>query len=187
MEHVQHVSGPDAIVAFSQQQLVAVVNPLHLLSDMHIMTDRLGKQRGSAEHAFAYNAMLKAGVHLAFASDWPVVPIDPLLGMYTAVHRRSPDMPASQAWHTEGAVTPEDAMMAHTQGAAFACGLEGSIGVIRPGMQADFTVLDSNLLDVLHRGLNELPKVKATYVKGQLQYDSAQAPSDLSGNTYRQE
>lgn len=59
LEHVQHVSGPDAIAAFSQQQLVAVVNPLHLLSDMHIMTDRLGKQRGSAEHAFAYNAMLK--------------------------------------------------------------------------------------------------------------------------------
>ena len=74
---------------------------------------------------------MQAGVHLAFASDWPVVPIDPLLGMYTAVHRRSPDMPASQAWHIEGAVTPEDAMMAHTQGAAFACEMEGSIGVIR--------------------------------------------------------
>ncbi len=59
IEHVQHVSGPDALSAFSQQQTVAVVNPLHLLSDMHIMTDRLGRQRGSAEHAFAYNAMLK--------------------------------------------------------------------------------------------------------------------------------
>ncbi|DBA97126.1 hypothetical protein WJX77_007862 [Trebouxia sp. C0004] len=181
IEHVQHVSGPDAIAALSQQQTVAVVNPLHLLSDMHIMTDRLGKQRGSAERAFAYNAMLKAGVHLAFASDWPVVPIDPLLGMYVAVHRRSPDMPASQAWHVEGAVTLEQAMMAHTKGAAFACGLEGALGVIRPGMQADFTVLDGNLLDVLHRGPNEMPTVKATYVRGQLQYDSAQAPSDLSG------
>ncbi len=43
----------------------------------------------------------------------------------------------------------------------------------RPGMQADFTVLDGNLLDVLHRGLNEMPAVKATYVKGQLQYVSS--------------
>ncbi len=59
IEHVQHVSGPDAIAAFSQQQTVAVVNPLHLLSDMHIMTNRLGKQRGSAKYAFAHNAMLK--------------------------------------------------------------------------------------------------------------------------------
>ncbi len=62
VEHVQHVSGPDAIAALSQQQTMAVVNPLHLLSDMHIMTDRLGKQRGSAEHAFAYNAMVKVRV-----------------------------------------------------------------------------------------------------------------------------
>jgi len=54
-------------------------------------------------------------------------------------------------------------------------------------MQADFTVLDGNLLDVLHRGLNELPTVKATYVKGQLQYDSAQAPFDLSGKAWWQE
>ena len=53
----------------------------------------------------------------------------------------------------------------------------------RPGMQADFTVLDGNLPDVLHRGLNELPKVKATYVKGQLQYVSAQAAPDLAGRT----
>lgn len=50
-------------------------------------------------------------------------------------------------------------------------------------MQADFTVLDGNLPDVLHRGLNELPKVKATYVKGQLQYVSAQAAPDLAGRT----
>ncbi len=63
IEHVQHVSGPDAIAALSQQQSVAVVNPLHLLSDMHIMTDRLGRQRGSAEHAFAYNAMLEVSLN----------------------------------------------------------------------------------------------------------------------------
>lgn len=61
--------------------------------------------------------------------------------------------------------------------------LTGNVAHCRPGMQADFTVLDSNLLDVLHRGLNELPTVKAAYVKGQLQYDSAQAPSDVSGRT----
>ncbi len=75
--------------------------------------------------------LTQAGVPLAFASDWPVVPIEPLLGMYTAVHRRSPDMPASQAWQIEGAVTAEQAMKAHTSGAAFACGLEQRVGVLR--------------------------------------------------------
>ena len=46
-------------------------------------------------------AVLQANVPLAFASDWPVVPIEPLLGMYTAVHRRSPDMAANQARRLE--------------------------------------------------------------------------------------
>ena len=74
---------------------------------------------------------LQAGVPLAFSSDWPVVPIDPLLGMFVAVHRRSPAMLLSQAWHIDGAVTPQQAMLAHTQGAAFACGLEQEVGSLR--------------------------------------------------------
>lgn len=61
IEHAQHLSGADAVAALSQQQTVAVVNPLHLLSDMHIMTDRLGAERSGAEHAFAYAAMLEVG------------------------------------------------------------------------------------------------------------------------------
>ena len=62
IEHAQHLSGPDAIIAFSQQQITAVVNPLHLLSDMHIMLDRLGEKRSDADHAFAYKAMLQVGL-----------------------------------------------------------------------------------------------------------------------------
>lgn len=170
VEHAQHLSGADAVAAFSQQQTVAVVNPLHLLSDMHIMTDRLGVERSGADRAFAYAAMLKAGVALAFASDWPVVPIDPLLGIYVSVHRRSPDMPPSQAWHMGGAVTPEQAMLAHTRGAAFACGLEEDIGSLRQGMQADFAVLDGDMLRVLQEGGNRIPAIKATYVSGKCRH-----------------
>ena len=68
---------------------------------------------------------------MAFASDWPVVGIEPLLGMYTAVHRRSPGMQASQAWSPAGAVSIEEALHAHTAGAAFACGLENDVGSLK--------------------------------------------------------
>ena len=61
IEHAQHLSGADAVAGYSQHQTVAVVNPLHLLSDMHIMTDRLGAERSEEDHAFAYAAMLKVG------------------------------------------------------------------------------------------------------------------------------
>ena len=104
---------------------------------------------------------------LAFASDWPVVPIDPLLGMFVAVHRRSPAMLLSQAWHIAGAVTPQQAMLAHTRGAAFACGLEHEVGSLRYSTSAFWVfqiavqlsgVLDAIALCKLHRwiGFNVL-------------------------------
>ena len=49
IEHAQHLSGADAFAAFSQQQAVAVANFMHLLSDMHIMTDSVGAERSGAE------------------------------------------------------------------------------------------------------------------------------------------
>lgn len=64
IEHAQHLSGAGAVATLSKQQTVAVVNPLHLLSDMHIMTDRLGRERSGADHAFAYQAMLKVRAKL---------------------------------------------------------------------------------------------------------------------------
>lgn len=74
---------------------------------------------------------MQAGVPVAFASDWPVVPIEPLLGMYTAVHRKAPEMPSDEAWFPTGAVTVEQALHAHTAGAAYACGLEGQVGSLK--------------------------------------------------------
>ena len=59
IEHAQHVAGAETIRKFGQQQTVAVVNPLHLLSDMYIMEDRLGKTRSGSSRAFAYLNMLE--------------------------------------------------------------------------------------------------------------------------------
>lgn len=70
VEHAQHLSGAGTVAAFSQQQTVAVVNPLHLLSDMHIMTDRVGAERSGADRAFAYAAMLKVKSRVFV---WPVI------------------------------------------------------------------------------------------------------------------
>ena len=59
IEHAQHLLGVDTIHRLSEQQAVAVVNPLHLLSDMHIKEYRLGKGRIGPDRAFAYHDMLK--------------------------------------------------------------------------------------------------------------------------------
>ena len=40
-------------------------------------------------------------------------------------------MPASKAWFPDGAVSIEEALHAHTAGAAFACGLENEVGSLK--------------------------------------------------------
>lgn len=66
IEHAQHLLGAQTVSRLSKQQAVTVVNPLHLLSDMHIMEDRLGKARSGANRAFAYHDMLQVEFLLCY-------------------------------------------------------------------------------------------------------------------------
>ena len=78
IEHVQHLLGVETTHRLSKQQAVAVVNPLHLLSDMHIMEDRLGKGRVGPDRAFAYHDMLEVQ---------PSLPLLNCLGLLLSVCR----------------------------------------------------------------------------------------------------
>ena len=57
VEHVQHMSGPATAPAMAAAGAVAVVNPLHLLSDGAMMLQRLGPKRSAAGHGFAYGTL----------------------------------------------------------------------------------------------------------------------------------
>ena len=54
-----------------------------LLDDALLAMAKLGGARADAPgHAFAYRTLADAGVALAFGSDWPVVGLEPLLGLH---------------------------------------------------------------------------------------------------------
>jgi predicted amidohydrolase YtcJ len=166
IEHAQHISGPGAAQRLASSGVYAVPNPLHLLSDRHMMLARLGQERAAAGRAFAYRAMLEAGAPLAFGSDWPVVDLEPLAGVFAAVCRRGPgDGPEQGAWAAEEAVGVEEALRMHTADAARLAGLEGMVGVLRPGLRADLLVLSGSpvALDCARGGV---PEVVQTYVDG---------------------
>lgn len=106
------------VVCWHQQHYLGatvVTNPLHLLSDWRTLTARLGAAR--AQRSFALRTLLGAGVRQAFGSDWPVVEMDCLGGMHTAVHRSHPAHAAMGTWGGEG-VSAEEALLAHTAWAA---------------------------------------------------------------------
>jgi predicted amidohydrolase YtcJ len=164
VEHVQHISGPEAA-----QQLAgtatAVTNPLHLLPDRAMLEQRLGRERAGAGRSYAYRTLAAAGVVLAHSSDWPIVEMDPLGSVYAAAFRKS--LGAQEAaWAGEEQLSVEQALLGHTTGAAVAIGAEGRVGKLAEGMLADFVVLSSSPLLWQGTAADARPQVLQTFLGG---------------------
>ena len=67
---------------------------------------------------------------MAFGSDWPVVPVNPLLAAYVAVNRHSPP-PSEAAFTPSESISVEDALTAQTLAGAQAAGVADIIGSLR--------------------------------------------------------
>lgn len=96
--------------------------------------------------AFPVRAVLKAGGAVAFGTDWPIVDLNPLVGIRNAVLRRSRDGQPAGGWVPEQAITVEQALYAYTLGAAYAGHRETQEGSLEEGKLADFIVLSGDPL-----------------------------------------
>ena len=141
--------------------VTAFVQPVFINGDMHIATARLGEARLNG--SYAWGTMERLGIPVAYGTDAPVEQIRPLDGIYCAVTRR--DFEGNGPFLPGEAVSVEQALYAYTVGGAYASGEEAVKGRIRPGMLADFTVLDRNLFTIPPETIREA-RVLATYVGG---------------------
>ena len=57
---------------------------------------RIGPER--IKTTYAFRSLLDLHAHLGFGSDWTVAPIDPILGIYAAVTRRTLDGKHPEGW-----------------------------------------------------------------------------------------
>lgn len=143
IEHAQ-VTTPSQIARFRELHVIASMQPSHLLTDMNWAGDRLGPQR--AAHSYAWNEFLRSGVMLVFGTDFPVEPVNPFRGLYSAVTRKSED--GKKEYFPEQKLTMEQAIAAYTAGPAFAEFAEKDKGTLEPGKLADFVVLDRDITKV---------------------------------------
>lgn len=153
IEHAQ-VTTPQQILRFKELKVIASMQPSHLLTDMNWAEARLGPKR--AEHSYAWAEFLRHGVVLAFGTDYPVEPVTPFRGLYSAVTRMSED--GKKSYYPAQKLNIEQAIAAYTTGAAFAEFAEKEKGRLEPGMLADFVVLDQDITAALP------PKILATKV-----------------------
>jgi len=142
MEHAQHIA-PEDIDRFAAQQVIASMQPYHAIDDGRWAEEVIGPER--AQTTYAFRSLLDAGARVAFGSDWSVAPATPIEGIYAAVTRRTLDDANPNGWIPAQKITVEQALHAYTTAAAYASFEEDIKGMLKPGMQADFVILDRDL------------------------------------------
>jgi len=106
----------------------------------------LGPERTS--HADAFKLYDDAGAVQAFGSDWPVYPFTPLLGIYTAVTRMTPQGTPAGGWYPENRIPVEAALRHFTRDGAYASFAENIRGTLTQGKMADLVVLSADILTI---------------------------------------
>jgi len=139
IEHAQ-VTTPQQVLRFKELKVIASMQPNHLLTDMTWAESRLGPKR--VETSYDWAEFLRRGVVLAFGTDYPVEPVTPFRGIYSALTRMSED---GHKTYPGQKLTIEQIIAAYTTGSAFAQFAEKEKGKLAPGMLADFVVLDQDI------------------------------------------
>jgi predicted amidohydrolase YtcJ len=171
VEHAQHLRRRD-IARLATSGIVASMQPYHAIDDGRWAQKRIGAQR--IKTTYAFRSLLAQGSRLVFGSDWTVAPIDPILGIYAAVTRRTLDDKHPEGWIPEEKITVEQALRAYTVTNAFGVFADSRRGKLAPGYLADIVLLDRNLMSIPPPTINQA-QVRATVTGGKVvfQKDSA--------------
>ena len=166
VEHAQHLRSQE-IPLFGARRVVASMQPYHAIDDGRWVEQRIGPER--IKTTYAFRTLLDTDAPLAFGSDWTVAPIDPMLGVYAAVTRRTLDGKNPGGWVPDQKITVGEALRAYTYGNAWATFNEQKWGTLAAGRFADVVVLDRDPFAVAPESLGTI-KPRFTIVGGKVVY-----------------
>ena len=170
IEHAQHLR-PEDIKRFAGLGVIASVQPFHAIDDGRWAETKIGKER--CRTTYAFKSLLDAGATLALGSDWPVAPLNPLVGIYAAVTRQTTDGKNPDGWFPEQKIPLEEAIKGFTLNGARAEFSEGAKGSLEEGKLADLVVLDQNLFQIAPEKIKDA-RVTLTIVGGKIVYDRSE-------------
>ncbi len=165
---VEHIEVPalSDIPRFRELGVIAATQAIFATPDVVTLENYaplIGPERAS--HAQPFRLFDEAGAVQAFGSDYPVYPMNPLRGIYTAVTRQLLDGTPAGGWYPANRIGVEAALRHYTVDAAYASFDEQRKGTISAGNSADFVVLSRDILAVPPRELLET-KVLLTVMSG---------------------
>ena len=167
IEHAQHLRKED-INRFSEIGVIASVQPYHCIDDGVWAEKRIGPERIKTTHP--YRSLLESDAVVAFGTDWPVAPLNPLYGIYAAVTRQTVDGKNPYGWIPSEKISVEDAIKCYTLNAAYASFEEKIKGSIEVGKLADFVVLSEDILTIDPDKIKDV-SVEMTVFDGEIVYE----------------
>ncbi len=168
IEHAQILNYAD-IPRFAQLGVIPAMQASHQTSDMYWAGARLGTHR--LPGAYAWRALLDAGVVIPNGSDFPVEFVNPLISFHAAISRQDANNWPAGGWYPEHIMTRDEALKSMTIWPAFAAFQENDLGSLTPGKYADFTVLDQDIMRV-PAPLVLATRVLSTWVGGKPVYEA---------------
>jgi len=166
IEHAQLVHDDD-LGRLGRLGIIPSVQTTHATSDMAWTEARLGYERMPRSHR--YRDLLLQNGWLANGSDFPIEDIDPLRGFRSAVFRKDDERLPEQGYFPDQALSRIEALRAMTIWAAKANFEEEGRGSLEPGKLADFTVLDTDLVEAGEEAIWNM-RVVSTVLGGVIQY-----------------
>jgi predicted amidohydrolase YtcJ len=150
---IEHAEAPDPedIPRFGELGVIASMQPLMIYPrDEWKGMEGLWRQYAGDKFlptAFAIRSLLDAHARVAFGTDWPVVQLNPMLGIRNAVLRQSLDGRPEGGYVPEQRITVAEALRAYTLDAAYASRTDDQEGSIVIGKRADVVAFSHNFLE----------------------------------------
>ena len=119
------------------------------------------------KHLYPIATLIKHGVKVAGSSDCPIVPANPLIGIYSAVSRRAEN---GEFILPEERISPLEALQMYTNFAAKTTFEETIKGSIAPGKLADLIVLSGDPTELPIDEIKDI-EVEMTILNGEIVWD----------------
>lgn len=167
VEHIEVVTAAD-IPRFAELGVIASMQPPHPPGAMDFPLEptlsRIGRERWPL--SYAWRTLKQAGAHVVFASDWPVSPIDPILGIQAAVLRK----PWAES-DPDQSFSLHESLAGYTVEGAYAEFMEHRKGRLKPGFMADLVVLSGDIEATAPEALHTVRPV-TTICGGKITYQA---------------
>jgi len=167
VEHIE-VLHPDDLPRFAELGIVASIQPGHAPFGVYFGSDTINRMLHAHQipTAFAWRDIRNSGARVVFSTDWPVIPVDVMPNVKSAVAPKK----LSPPWRDQ-AQTLHETLESYTAGNAWVEFNETRKGLLKAGMMADIAVM-SHDLEAMDPGDLDKARAQFTICDGRITWEA---------------